>query len=160
MTDNYRDEMREALELGREYAKGALAAHDAVYQGHSATEAERVMIVDDIAKLDAALSRLSASGQGERDRQARISALMAWMAMETARANEETGRGGWLTDHVQAMREYQAELDALLQPAAPAPEKGNPQMADECVKACDRIGAMDEEQVGAILDKPEKGEKE
>lgn len=67
MTDNYRDEMREALELGREYAKGALAAHDAVYQGHSATEAERVMIVDDIAKLDAALSRLSAQDETAGD---------------------------------------------------------------------------------------------
>ena len=67
MTDNYQDEMREALELGREYAKGALAAHDAAYQGHSATEAERVMIVDDIAKLDAALSRLSAQDETAGD---------------------------------------------------------------------------------------------
>ena len=58
-----RDEVREALKLGMEYAWGALTAHDAAYKRHSATEAERADIVEDIVKIAAALS---ASGQEER----------------------------------------------------------------------------------------------
>ena len=42
--------IREALELGKDYATQVLQGHDMMYKRHSATEGERKEIVDDIKK--------------------------------------------------------------------------------------------------------------
>jgi hypothetical protein len=47
----------------------------------------------------------------------RIRNLIAAREFNTAQANQETARDGWLWDHAQYDRELAAEIDALLEKA-------------------------------------------
>lgn len=55
----------EAMQTGLEYARMALAEHDAKYKRHPATESERKTIVGDIEQIEAALSHLTNTREPE-----------------------------------------------------------------------------------------------
>ena len=50
------DEARDALLAARDYVQQALNEHDRMYCRHPATESDRKLIVDDLARVDAALA--------------------------------------------------------------------------------------------------------
>lgn len=50
------DALREALELGLDYAREALARHDQAYQRHRSTEAERALIAGHVEQIEKAIA--------------------------------------------------------------------------------------------------------
>ena len=54
------EKIREALELGKDYATQVLQGHDMMYKRHPATEADRKEIVDDIILFNNALKEYDA----------------------------------------------------------------------------------------------------
>ncbi|HRY53013.1 MAG TPA: hypothetical protein P5142_00215 [Spirochaetia bacterium] len=109
MKPEEKNAIREALELGREYASKALSDHDAAYKRHPATEAERQDIVEDIAQIDAALAStpetraLQGAAQG-------LLTLMDEVPIDPSLGDE--------TDRVFSRAEF-AELRAALCPRLP-----------------------------------------
>lgn len=58
--------MQEAIQTGLEYARQALSAHDAQYGRHPAMEADRKLIVDDIASIESAFIQLNPTSETGR----------------------------------------------------------------------------------------------
>ena len=57
------DEARDALLAARDYVQQALNEHDRMYCRHPATESDRKLIVDDLARVDAALAAQQKGGE-------------------------------------------------------------------------------------------------
>jgi hypothetical protein len=64
MSQNH-DALREALELGLDYAREALALHDQRYLRHPGTEAERGLIARHIEQIEQALAASKPEAQAE-----------------------------------------------------------------------------------------------
>ena len=57
------DEAMDALLAARDYVQQALNEHDRMYCRHPATESDRKLIVDDLARVDAALAAQQKGGE-------------------------------------------------------------------------------------------------
>ena len=101
MTTNH-DALREALELGLDYAREALALHDQKYQRHPSTEAERALIAGHVEQIEQTLAASKPEqAQGEPE------------VVATVSSRWSNGRGFDVDDFGKNLPNYGDELITL-----------------------------------------------